>query len=161
MSTRCARALLAGLIAAASIVAIPATAATDGSSDVRLGFFCLRVMDLERSLAFYTQVLGMKEWRRLTTSTGVIEVMLAYGDSPDQPGVMLMHDPRRTKPYELGDGFSRFLLYVSDIASFSKRLSDAGAPVVRPVTDVERLGITVMLVKDPDGYVIELVKRDR
>ena len=74
---------------------------------------------------------------------------------------MLMHDPKRTKPYELGDGYSRFILYVPNLDEMAKKVTAANATVVRGVTRVEAVKISIMLIKDPDGYLIELVQRDK
>ena len=152
---------------AACMAAILMTVSSSGSAaapassiEPRIGMLCIKVFDLQRALDFYTKVLGMKEQRRLNTTGGVVEVLLGYGDLQSTAGVMLMHDPKRTKPYELGDGFSRFIVYVPDIQGSLQKLQSAGAQVTVKPTRVESLGITIMIAKDPDGYAMEIIQRD-
>ena len=129
-------------------------------AEMRIGYVSLKVRDLERSLHFYEAVMGLKQTRRLQASKDVVEVLL-NGESANQAsGVMLMHDARRDRPYELGDGYSRIVVYVDDLDRISKALPESGGTTVRPVTHIEALKINILLAKDPDGYVIEFVQRD-
>ena len=73
---------------------------------------------------------------------------------------MLMHDPKRTTPYDRGDGYSRMIVYVSDIPALEEKIPEAGGTLFRKATRIEALKISVMLVRDPDGYLIEFVQRD-
>lgn len=128
------------------------------NAGARLGFVCLKVSDLDQSLRFYSEQLGMVQRRRLRPSTALTEVLLDSGD-PAQPGLMLIHDAARTSPYLAGDAFSRLILYVDDLPGLLPRLKAEGLEILREPTVVEVLNICIMLVRDPDGYVLELIER--
>ena len=127
---------------------------------VRIGYVSLKVRDLDRSLHFYEAVLGLKQSRRLQASSDVVEVLLNGEGGNDASGVMLMHDKRRDRPYELGDGYSRIVVYVNDLHRIADALPDSGGTTVRASTRVEALKISILLARDPDGYLIEFVQRD-
>lgn len=124
----------------------------------RIGFVSFFVADIERSLNFYVTKLGMREQGRIPLPNGVQEILLGFGDIADQPGIILMFNPKREKPYQLGDGFSRFVIRVDELRPLVKRLSEQGVPVVVPPTTVEKPKLTYSLVRDPDGYVIEFIE---
>jgi lactoylglutathione lyase len=129
-------------------------------AELRIGYVSLKVRDLERSLHFYDSVMKLKESRRLKPSTDVVEVLLNGEGGNDAPGVMLMHDARRDRPYELGDGYSRMIVYVDDLRRISEALPEAGGTTVRAITRIEALKISILLARDPDGYLIEFVQRE-
>jgi lactoylglutathione lyase len=129
-------------------------------AELRIGYVSLKVRDLERSLHFYDSVMKLKESRRLKPSTDVIEVLLNGEGGNDAPGVMLMHDARRDRPYELGDGYSRMIVYVDDLRRISEVLPESGGTTVRAITRIEALKISILLARDPDGYLIEFVQRE-
>lgn len=124
----------------------------------RIGFVSFYVANVERSLAFYVSKLGMREQGRIPLPNGVQEILLGFGDIAEQPGVILMFDPKREKPYQLGDGFSRFVIRVTELRPLVKRLSEQGVPVVVAPTSVEKPKLTYSLVRDPDGYMIEFIE---
>ena len=127
---------------------------------VRIGYVSLKVRDLERSLHFYENVMGLKQSRRLQATSDVVEVLLNGQAGNDASGVMLMHDARRDRPYELGDGYSRIIVYVDDLRRISDALPESGGTTVRAISRVEALKISILLARDPDGYLIEFVQRD-
>jgi lactoylglutathione lyase len=126
----------------------------------RIGYVSLKVRDLQRSLHFYETVIGLKQSRRLQASKDVVEVLLDNEAGNAASGVMLMHDARRDRPYELGEGYSRMIVYVDDLRRISDALPQSGGTTVRAVTRVAALKISIMLARDPDGYLIEFVQRD-
>jgi lactoylglutathione lyase len=124
----------------------------------RIGFVSFFVADVERSLAFYVNKLGMREQGRIPLPNGIQEILLGFDDIAEQPGIILMYDPKRAKPYQLGDGFSRFVIRVRELRPLVKRLSEQGVPVVVAPTSVEKPKLTYSLVRDPDGYMIEFIE---
>jgi lactoylglutathione lyase len=147
-----------------SIVLLGSTASIAQSTVAKselpqFGYVSLRVADLQRSLKFYTTVLGMTEGRHLAGGAGVTEVLMGFGTPAKEPGIMLMYDEKHTMPYELGNGFSRCIIYVPDLEAMAKKLAAANTTVIRGITRIAAINISVMLIKDPDGYVIELVQR--
>ena len=116
------------------------------------------VADIDRALAFYVGLLGMKEVMRIPLGQGLAEVILGFPDS-QAAGVILMWHTEKKEPRALGNGYSRFVLNVSDVDAACALLAQHGAPVV---TQPTRYGaLKFAMVKDPDGYVIELLQMVR
>lgn len=115
------------------------------------------VADIERALGFYVGVLGMKEQMRLPLGKNKSEVILVFPDSKSA-GVILMWstDRAKTTPIEQGEGYSRFVLRVSNIEACFAHLVKHNAPVVSEVTTYGNFKFAML--KDPDGYVIELIE---
>jgi lactoylglutathione lyase len=124
----------------------------------RLSYVALNVLDEKRSLDFYVGVLGMSERRRIVPNAALKEILLGFTQNPDGPGVLLVVRAGRDKPYEIGDGYSRFILDVANLDATVKHLTDAGVKMLRPITDVKDLQLRYAMLKDPDGYLIELVQ---
>ena len=124
----------------------------------QLAFTSYYVLDQKRALDFYVGLLGMSERQRITPSAGVTEIVLGFDQDPSAPGILLMHRADRTTPYQIGDGFSRTIIRVSDIKAMVQRLTQAGVAIVRPPTEVASLKLTYAMVRDPDGYLIEFLE---
>jgi lactoylglutathione lyase len=124
----------------------------------RLSYVALNVLDEKRALDFYVGVLGMSERRRVVPIPTLTEILLGFTKNPDDPGVLLMVRTGRDKPYEMGDAFSRFIIDVPNLDAMVKRLSDAGVKLFRPITEVKDLQLKYAMVKDPDGFTIELIQ---
>jgi lactoylglutathione lyase len=152
--------ILAALVAACSFAALQvqadtATAAT--AIKAELAYTSYSVLDRKRALDFYVGLLGMTERQRITPSPGVTEIVLGF-DKERTPGILLMHRADRTTPYQIGDGFSRTIIHVSDVKAMVQRLSAAKVAIVRPPTEVADLKLTYAMVRDPDGYLIEYIE---
>jgi lactoylglutathione lyase len=118
------------------------------------------VADIERALGFYVGVLGMKETMRIPLGKNLAEVILAFPDSKSA-GIILMWNTDREKTQPIahggqGEGYSRFVLRVSDVETSLAHLVKHGAPVVTQTTSFGNFKYA--MVKDPDGYVIELIE---
>jgi lactoylglutathione lyase len=124
----------------------------------RVSYVALNVFDEKRALDFYVGVLGMSERRRVVPIPALTEILLGFTKNPDDPGVLLMVRTGRDKPYEMGDAFSRFIIDVPNLDATVKRLSDAGVKLLRPITEVKDLQLKYAMVKDPDGFTIELIQ---
>ena len=116
------------------------------------------MLDQKRALDFYVGQLGMSERQRITPSPGVTEIVLGFDKEPNTPGILLMHRADRTTPYQIGDGFSRTIIKVSDFKAMVQRLTQAGVAIARPPTEVANLKLTYAMVRDPDGYLIEFIE---
>jgi len=116
------------------------------------------VADIDRALAFYVGVLGMKEQLRLDLSKTLHEVVLGFPDGKGA-GVILMWDTARATPLQLGDGYSRFVLHVSDVDAATAHLREHGTRISVPPTDAGPMRYSMVL--DPDGYTIELLQLKR
>ena len=155
--------IFAALVAACTLAAVQARADTPSTSGAptlksQLAFTSYYVLDQKRALDFYVGQLGMSERQRITPSPGVTEIVLGFDKDPSTPGILLMHRADRTTPYQIGDGFSRTIIRVSDVKAMVQRLTQAGVAIVRPPTEVANLKLTYAMVRDPDGYLIEFIE---
>ena len=119
----------------------------------------LRVGDLDRSVAFYSKAFGMKELRRRDVPDGKYTLsFIGFGDEENNTVIELTYNYGVGK-YELGDQFGHLAIGVPDVAAACEIASKAGGTVTRPAGPV-KFGTTIIaFVKDPDGYMIELVQR--
>ena len=125
MKTRIFAAVFAACtFAAMQAQADTAPAASPAAIKSELAYTSYSVLDQKRALDFYVGLLGMTERQRITPSPGVTEIVLGF-DKERTPGILLMHRADRTKPYEIGDGFSRTIIHVSDVKAMVQKLTDA------------------------------------
>ena len=120
----------------------------------------LRVGDLQRSVDFYTRVLGMKLLR--TTERPEQKYSLAfvgYGTNPDHAEIELTYN-HGVSSYELGTAYGHIALGVPDVYGACDRIRAAGGNVTRPPGPVQGGSTVIAFVTDPDGYKIELIQRD-
>jgi len=148
--------IFAALIAACSFAGLQAARADAPKS--QLAYTSYYVLDEKRALDFYVGQLGMVERQRITPSPGVTEIVLGFDKGPNTPGILLMHKADRTTPYQIGDGFSRTIIHVSDIKAMVQKLTQAGVTIVRQPTEVASLKLTYAMVRDPDGWLIEFIQ---
>jgi len=125
---------------------------------VRYAHTCYRVFELERSVAFYRDVLGFVEQRRFPIRDEAINVFLAPPESPDQP-LELTYNFGREEPYDIGTGYGHIALTVRDLDATLARLKGIRVDPERPPYTVSEGGSRICFVRDPDGYRIELVER--
>lgn len=119
----------------------------------------LRVGDLDRSVRFYTSLLGMKELRRTEVPEGKYTlVFVGYGDEAGHTVLELTYNWGVDK-YEPGSAFGHLALGVPDIYATCEKLREAGVKISREPGPV-KFGTTVIaFIDDPDGYKIELIER--
>jgi lactoylglutathione lyase len=119
----------------------------------------LRVGDLERSIRFYTENLGMKELRRADVPDGKYTLaFLGYGDERSHTVLELTYN-YGVDHYDMGSAFGHLALGVSDIKATCEKLRGAGTKITREPGPV-KFGTTVIaFIEDPDGYKIELIER--
>lgn len=124
---------------------------------MRLLHTMLRVGNLERSLHFYTEILGMKLLR--TSKNEQYRYSLAfvgYGPETEQTVIELTHN-WDTSQYDLGTGFGHLALGVDDIYGTCDQLRAAGAKITREPGPVLGGTTEIAFIEDPDGYKIELI----
>lgn len=120
----------------------------------------IRVRDLDASLKFYTELLGMKLLRKKDFPGGEFTLaFVGYGDEENSTVVELTHNWGQEEPYDLGNGFGHLALGVPDVYGACDQLAAAGAEIPRPAGPMKHGGSVIAFVKDPDGYMIELVER--
>ena len=118
----------------------------------------IRVGDLERSLRFYCDVLGMRLLRRTDYESGRFTLaFVGYGDESTNTVVELTHN-WDTDHYDLGSGFGHVALGVDDIYATCDTLRAKGAKIVREPGPMKHGGSEIAFIEDPDGYKIELIQ---
>ncbi|KQM79689.1 lactoylglutathione lyase [Xylophilus sp. Leaf220] len=127
---------------------------------MRLLHTMLRVGDLQRSIDFYTQVMGMQLLR--TTERPEQKYSLAfvgYGTNPEHAEIELTYN-HGVDSYDLGKGYGHIALGVPDVAAACEKIKAAGGVVTREAGPVKGGTTVIAFVRDPDGYQIELIERD-
>jgi lactoylglutathione lyase len=119
----------------------------------------LRVGDLDRAIAFYTQVLGMRLLRRKDYPDGrFTNVFVGYGDEADVAVVELTHN-WDTASYDPGTGFGHLAVEVDDAYKACAEVKRRGGTVTREAGPMKHGTTVIAFVEDPDGYKIEFVQR--
>ncbi|QTR50537.1 lactoylglutathione lyase [Candidatus Thiothrix anitrata] len=117
----------------------------------------LRVIDLERSIAFYTNVLGMQLLRRKDYPAGEFTLaFIGYGDETDQTVLELTYNWGVDK-YELGTAFGHIALEVPDVYAACEKMRAAGGKIIREAGPMNAGTTIIAFLEDPDGYQIELI----
>lgn len=119
----------------------------------------LRVGDLQRSIDFYTRVLGMKLLRKSENSEYKYTLaFVGYGDEKDEAVIELTYN-WGVSEYELGSAYGHIALEVDDIYATCEALRAAGAKITREPGPVKGGTTVIAFVEDPDGYKIELIAK--
>jgi lactoylglutathione lyase len=118
----------------------------------------LRVGDLEKSLAFYTEVLGMRLLRRHDYPEGRFTLaFVGYGDEQSSAVIELTYN-WGTDSYELGTAFGHIAIGVEDAYEACERVKQKGGKVVREAGAMKHGSTVIAFVEDPDGYKIEFIQ---
>jgi len=119
----------------------------------------IRVRDLDASLRFYTNLLGMKLLRKRDYPSGQFTLaFVGYGDESSNAVIELTHNWGQAEPYSLGSAFGHLALGVPDVYETCERLAAAGVKIPRPAGPMAHGGSVIAFIEDPDGYRIELVQ---
>lgn len=125
---------------------------------MRLLHTMLRVGDLQRSIDFYTNILGMKLLR--TRDNPEYQYTLAfvgYADESEQAVLELTYNYGQTQ-YDMGNAYGHIALGVPDVAAACERIRQAGGIISREAGPVKGGSTIIAFVQDPDGYKIELIE---
>lgn len=118
----------------------------------------LRVANLEESLKFYCELLGMKLLRRKDYPGGEFTLaFVGYGDESDNAVIELTYNWGVEK-YELGNAYGHIALGVDDIYATCEEIRNQGGKVVREPGPMKHGSTVIAFVEDPDGYKIELIQ---
>ena len=119
----------------------------------------LRVGDLERSLRFYTEVLGMRLLRRKDYPEGKFTLaFVGYGDETDTAVLELTHNWGVDK-YELGSAYGHIAIAVDDAYKACEEVKRRGGKVTREAGPMKHGTTVIAFIEDPDTYKIELIER--
>ena len=117
----------------------------------------IRVYDLDRSIDFYTRLLGMTLFKREDYPEGKFTLaFVGYGRDRSSPTIELTHN-WGAESYELGTGFGHIALAVPDVYAACEVLAANGAKIPRPAGPMKHGTTVIAFVEDPDGYKIELI----
>ena len=126
---------------------------------MRLLHTMLRVGNLERSINFYTQVLGMTLIRRSENPEYKYSLaFVGYGSNPEQAELELTYN-HGVDNYEMGTAYGHIALGVPDVYAACDKIKAAGGKVTREAGPVKGGTTVIAFVTDPDGYKIELIQR--
>lgn len=125
---------------------------------MRLLHTMLRVGDLDRSIAFYTEVLGMRLLRRQDYPEGKFTLaFIGYTDEAEGAVIELTHNWGVTQ-YELGTAFGHIAIAVPNAARACDEIRARGGKVIREAGPMKHGSTVIAFVEDPDGYKIELIQ---
>jgi len=124
---------------------------------MRLLHTMIRVGDLDKSIAFYRDILGMELLRRKDFPKGKFTLaFLGYGDELENTVLELTHNWETTS-YDLGNGYGHIAIGVDDVYEACERIRNTGGNVVREPGPMMHGSTVIAFVEDPDGYKIELL----
>ncbi len=119
----------------------------------------LRVNDLDESLRFYTETLGMKLLRKKDYEGGRFTLAFVGYDDEDKTAVLELTHNWDTKSYELGTAYGHIALGTSDIAAAVEKIRAAGGKITREPGPMKHGTTVIAFVEDPNGYKIELIQQ--
>jgi lactoylglutathione lyase len=126
---------------------------------MRLLHTMIRVGDLDRSIAFYTGVLGMTLFRRQDYPAGEFTLaFVGYGDEKSNSVIELTYN-WGVDHYELGEGFGHLAIEVDDLYQATDEIRASGCKILREPGPMNAGTTLIAFVADPDGYPIELIGR--
>jgi len=118
----------------------------------------IRVGDLNKSLDFYTDVLGMKLLRKADYPDGKFTLAFVGYDSEENTSVLELTHNWDTKSYELGSGYGHIAVGVDDAYAACDAVRNKGGKVTREAGPMKHGTTVIAFVEDPDGYKIELIQ---
>ena len=133
---------------------------SENGSGTQMLHTMIRVKDLDKSIDFYTGLLGMKLLRRNDYPGGKFTLaFVGYGDESSNAVIELTHNWDQEEAYDLGNGFGHVAIGVPDIYGTCEKLEAAGASIPRSPGPMMHGTTVIAFVDDPDGYKIELIER--
>lgn len=126
---------------------------------MRLLHTMLRVGNLDRSLMFYTEVLGMRLLRRKDYPDGKFTLAFVGYQDEDQGAVIELTHNWETESYNLGDGYGHIAIEVEDAYDTCAQIKARGGLVVREAGPMKHGNTVIAFIEDPDGYKIELIQK--
>ncbi len=120
----------------------------------------IRVKNLDKSIDFYTRLLGMKVLRKSDYPEGKFTLaFVGYGPEESSTVLELTHNWGQEEDYDLGSGWGHIAIGVKDIHATCEDLAKEGAKIPRPPGPMKHGSTVIAFVEDPDGYKIELIER--
>ena len=126
------------------------------ANGMHISGFGINVDDLDRSVEFYTSALGLQEKTKI--DLGELHEVLVGGEE-DRTAILLVKHADRSEVPVPGNGFEKIVLVTDDVETLYERATAKGGESVKEPWALETLGIKVALVRDPDGYLLELIEQ--
>ncbi|MDH5784535.1 MAG: lactoylglutathione lyase [Chromatiales bacterium] len=124
---------------------------------MRLLHTMLRVGDLQRSIDFYTRILGMRLLRQSDYPEGKFTLaFLGYGDESENTVLELTYN-WGVEQYDVGSGFGHLAIEVEDVYRAAEKIDEQGGKIIREAGPMNAGSTIIAFVEDPDGYPIELI----
>jgi lactoylglutathione lyase len=124
---------------------------------MRLLHTMIRVGNLEKSINFYTEILGMKLLRQKDYPDGKFTLaFVGYGDEKDNSVIELTYN-WDTDAYDMGNGFGHLAIEVDDVYAAAEKIREQGGKIIREPGPMNAGTTIIAFVEDPDGYPIELL----
>ncbi|MDF3073404.1 MAG: gloA [Alphaproteobacteria bacterium] len=134
-------------------------AQTNDASGYRMLHTMIRVKDLDKSLDFYTRLMGMKVLRKRDVPGGKYSLaFVGYGEERSNAVIELTYNWGKDDGYEMGTAFGHLAIGVPDAYAVCERLAAEGVKIPRPAGPVQHGTTVIAFVEDPDGYKIELIQ---
>ncbi len=125
--------------------------------DFRLDHTMIRVFDQDKTLDFYTRILGMKILRQTDYPDGrFTNTFIGYQDEDDGTSIEMTYNWDQQEPYEMGNAWGHIAFKVSDVYATADYLKSEGVEFVREAGPMNAGTRIIAFFKDPNGYVIEL-----
>jgi len=126
----------------------------------RLLHTMIRVFDLDKSIDFYTRLMGMKLIRKREVPPGKYTLaFVGYGDEDSSAVIELTYNWDQKEPYAIGSGFGHLAIGVKDAYALCDRLAAEGVKIPRKPGPLQHGTTVIAFIEDPDGYKIELIQR--
>jgi lactoylglutathione lyase len=119
---------------------------------------CYRILDIDRSVAFYN-ALGFNEIGRIPIRDEAINVFMGLPDDGPEPRLELTYNIGQSEPYEVGTGYGHIAITTADLDGTLENLKEQGIEPERPPYTIREGGSRLCFVRDPDGYRIEILER--
>jgi lactoylglutathione lyase len=117
----------------------------------------IRVMDLKKSIQFYTEILGMKLLREKDYPEGKFTLaFVGYGNESDEAVIELTHN-WDTNNYDMGNAFGHIAIEVDDVHLACEAMKKSGGKIIRDAGPMNAGTTVIAFIEDPDGYQIELI----
>ena len=120
----------------------------------------IRVMDLDKSIDFYTKFFNMELIRKNDFPGGKFSLaFLGYGPESNNTVLELTYNWEQTEAYDKGNGWGHIAIGVEDIYNLCDDLENSGLEIIRKPGPMKHGTTLIAFIKDPDGYSIELIER--
>ena len=117
----------------------------------------IRVIDLDKSIQFYTDIIGMKLLRKKDYPEGKFTLaFVGYGNESEEAVIELTHNGE-TNSYDMGNAFGHIAIEVDDVYSACEAMKKSGGKIIRDAGPMNAGTTIIAFIEDPDGYQIELI----